>query len=196
MSEGSSSAADQAPAITASLQELSQSLADSAAESPSDRLPETTEKVADWFVQDDRLTEWQGLPAKAIKSSNPDPRLRRLELKLLAESACESHAMEIQDELGLRVSSIHVDHELIEVCHRESKTVTTPLPGGGYQDTVHQLLVFDDNFQDYVQEAVQNKEITERLKMTTFLSGIVLTSVTFLYGTFSLLSFWKRPKKS
>ena len=182
--------------VAENLEKLDETLAKVSDETPAIISQEVEPVVPEWFRQGDNLKEWQGATAKIVSSSKSDPRLRRLELNLQAKIACEDHAMASQDELGINVSSIHVTDEMIEACQRDAYTVSQPLPGGGFQDTVHQLLVFDEDFRVYVQDAVKNKEITSRLQTTTILSGIVLSSVTFLYGTFSVLAFWRRPKST
>lgn len=142
----------------------------------------TNEPAKPWLVEIDEF-EFEGFPAKVV-SSHPAPDVT---------TCVEDLATKLANECDGYVRSytpwkIDVTPELIACAVRDEHVESV----GGSQKVVHKLLVFDRDFKQQAEIEINHARMTSRLGATGIAAGVVLSSLTGLFG---ILSFTHRRRE-
>ncbi len=136
-----------------------------------------------WLVENDEF-DFEGFPAKVV-SSHPAPDVTTCVGDLTKKLADECYGY----VRSYTPWNINVTPELIACAIRDEHVESI----GGSQKVVHKLLVFDRDFKQQADIEINNAKVTSRLGKTGIVSGIVLSSLTGLFG---ILSFTHRRRES
>ena len=128
-----------------------------------------------WLAEIDEF-EFNGFPAKVV-SSAPAPDVTTCVEDLVGKLASECNGY----VKSITPWSVKVTPELI-ACAVHDEYVEAI---GDSQKIVHKLLVFDRDFKQQAKVEINRAKVTARLSRSGIISGVVLTSLTGLFGIFS-----------
>ena len=144
----------------------------------------------DWFLNYDELTSFQDDDARVISSSaSTSPIQSEYELQSLVKEACKEQAGRVLQRTGqFDAWPIEVTQSMINAAKHESwKEVTETEYGNGH--SIHQLLVFDSDFDVEVSKSVERARVGSRLKRTGVAAGATLSSLLAVFSALSLVQY-------